>query len=84
VVNINQKNADLIMRGIEDFDYRSEQYYMLVDPSNDMLATTTFGASTALGLRVWSCRRAAEFDVMSTRTLILRGDGLGSSGGAKP
>jgi hypothetical protein len=21
VVNINQKNADLIMRGIEDFDY---------------------------------------------------------------
>ena len=25
VVNINQKNADLITGGIEDFDYRSEQ-----------------------------------------------------------
>jgi hypothetical protein len=25
VVNINQKNADLITRGIEDFDYRFEQ-----------------------------------------------------------
>jgi type 1 glutamine amidotransferase len=37
------KRDDLITRGIEDFDYRSEQYYMHVDPSNEMLATTTFG-----------------------------------------
>jgi uncharacterized protein len=34
--------ADPIMEGIEDFDYESEQYYMHVDPSNHVLATTTF------------------------------------------
>jgi hypothetical protein len=37
------KPDDPITQGIEDFDYRSEQYYMHVDPSNDVLATTTFG-----------------------------------------
>ena len=31
-----------VMQGIGDFDYRSEQYYMHVDPSNEVLATTTF------------------------------------------
>ncbi|WP_018700524.1 ThuA domain-containing protein [Amorphus coralli] len=31
-----------IMEGIGSFRLRSEQYYMLVDPSNDVLATTTF------------------------------------------
>ena len=30
------------MAGIGSFPYRSEQYYMHVDPSNDVLATTTF------------------------------------------
>jgi uncharacterized protein len=33
---------DPIMQGISDFPYRSEQYYMHVDPSNEVLATTTF------------------------------------------
>lgn len=33
---------DAVMAGIESFDYRSEQYYMHVDPSNEVLATTTF------------------------------------------
>jgi uncharacterized protein len=33
---------DPLMQGIEDFGYRSEQYYMHVDPSNQVLATTTF------------------------------------------
>ncbi|MGK9230803.1 ThuA domain-containing protein [Inquilinus limosus] len=33
---------DPVMQGIEDFDYRSEQYYMHVDPNNEMLAETTF------------------------------------------
>jgi hypothetical protein len=33
---------DPIVAGIGDFDYRSEQYYMHVDPSNEVLATTTF------------------------------------------
>lgn len=33
---------DPIVEGIERFPYRSEQYYMHVDPSNEVLATTTF------------------------------------------
>ncbi|MDC9826230.1 ThuA domain-containing protein [Devosia sp. ZB163] len=33
---------DPIMQGITDFPYRSEQYYMHVDPSIEVLATTTF------------------------------------------
>ncbi|MBV9998279.1 MAG: ThuA domain-containing protein [Verrucomicrobia bacterium] len=37
------RHDDPITRGIEDFDYHSEQYYMHVDPSNEVLATTTFG-----------------------------------------
>lgn len=40
-VNI-AKPDDPVMQGIGDFDYRSEQYYMHVDPSNEVLATTTF------------------------------------------
>ena len=40
-VNIVDK-TDPITEGIEDFDYESEQYYMHVDPSNHVLATTTF------------------------------------------
>lgn len=33
---------DPIMQGIGSFPYTSEQYYMHVDPSNEVLATTTF------------------------------------------
>lgn len=33
---------DPIMAGLHDFQMRSEQYYMHVDPSNEVLATTTF------------------------------------------
>jgi hypothetical protein len=40
-VNIAAR-ADTVMEGITDFAYRSEQYYMHVDPSNQVLATTTF------------------------------------------
>jgi type 1 glutamine amidotransferase len=40
-VNIVQPE-DPVTQGISDFDYRSEQYYMHVDPSNEVLATTTF------------------------------------------
>ena len=38
---------DPVMEGISDFAYRSEQYYMHVDPSNEVLATTTFGGAHA-------------------------------------
>lgn len=34
--------GDPIVAGLEDFDMHSEQYYMHVDPSNEVLATTTF------------------------------------------
>ena len=40
-VNISAAD-DPIMAGLSDFDYRSEQYYMHVDPSNRVLATTRF------------------------------------------
>ena len=36
------KPADPIMAGLTDFQVHSEQYYMHVDPGNDVLATTTF------------------------------------------
>jgi len=45
-VNIVQRD-DPVMQGIEDFDYRSEQYYLHVDPSNQVLATTTFSGAFA-------------------------------------
>jgi len=35
-------NDDPITAGLEDFAMRSEQYYMHVDPSNEVLATTPF------------------------------------------
>ncbi len=40
-VNISKPN-DPLVHGIGDFDYKSEQYYMHVDPANEVLATTTF------------------------------------------
>ena len=36
------KPEDPICCGIQSFPYRSEQYYMHVDPTNEVLATTTF------------------------------------------
>ena len=33
---------DPITRGVRDFHMQSEQYYMHVDPANEVLATTTF------------------------------------------
>jgi uncharacterized protein len=38
---------DPIMAGLESFAYRSEQYYMHVDPGNEVLATTTFSGEHA-------------------------------------
>ena len=42
---INQ--TDPITRGLTDFKMRSEQYYMLVDPFNEVLATTTYSGQSA-------------------------------------
>ena len=46
VVNIAPR-GDPITAGIRDFKFHSEQYYMHVDPSNEVLATTTFHTRTA-------------------------------------
>jgi len=40
-VNISAKN-DPVVAGLKDFRMNSEQYYMHTDPSNNVLATTTF------------------------------------------
>ncbi len=34
---------DPVVAGLDDFEMHGEQYYMLVDPGNRVLATTTFG-----------------------------------------
>ena len=41
------KPDDPIMQGIKSFPYHSEQYYMHVDPGNEVLATTTFSGEYA-------------------------------------
>ena len=41
------KPSDPIMKGLTDFRVHSEQYYMHVDPSNDVLATTAFSGRHA-------------------------------------
>lgn len=46
VVTISQ-TADPIVSGLKDFKVHSEQYYMHVDPSNEVLATTTFQTTSA-------------------------------------
>src|SRR5215468_8609602 len=38
---------DPIMAGLSGFEHRSEQYYMHVDPANEVLATTTFSGEHA-------------------------------------
>ena len=45
-VNIS-RHDDPVMAGLGDFDFRSEQYYMHVDPANEVLATTTFSGEHA-------------------------------------
>ncbi len=46
-VNITRPE-DPLVKGLHDFEIESEQYYLHVDPSNEVLATTTFtGEHTA-------------------------------------
>lgn len=44
-VNITNHD-DPITAGLDDFKMHSEQYYMQIDPSNEVLATTTFNGET--------------------------------------
>lgn len=39
---VDDKKDDPIIKGLEDFEIQSEQYYMHVDPAIEVLATTTF------------------------------------------
>lgn len=41
------KRGDPIVAGLDDFAMHSEQYYMHVDPANEVLATTTFHVQSA-------------------------------------
>ena len=45
-VNIT-KHDDPIVAGLDDFAMHSEQYYVHVDPANEVLATTTFNGDHA-------------------------------------
>jgi type 1 glutamine amidotransferase len=46
VVHLVQRD-DPLLAGLADFTFYSEQYYMHVDPSNEVLATTTFATAEA-------------------------------------
>jgi type 1 glutamine amidotransferase len=45
-VNITKRD-DPIVAGLDDFAMHSEQYYVHVDPANEVLATTTFNGDHA-------------------------------------
>ena len=45
-VNVTNRD-DPITKGLTDFKMHSEQYFMLVDPGNDVLASTTFSGEHA-------------------------------------
>ena len=79
-------HADPITAGLGHFQMHSEQYYMHVDPSNHVLATTTFefnGCTMPVAWkRTWGKGRvfysslghvAADFDVPEVLTIIERG-----------
>ncbi|HOU15867.1 MAG TPA: ThuA domain-containing protein [Anaerolineae bacterium] len=48
---VNIISDDPIVAGLDDFDMHSEQYYMHVDPSNEVLATTTFSGEHAYWIK---------------------------------
>ncbi len=79
-------HADPITADMDHFQVHSEQYYMHVDPSNHVLATTTFEYNgctmPVVWKRMWGKGRvfysslghvAKDFDVPEVLTLITRG-----------
>ncbi len=79
-------HADPVTAGLDNFRMHSEQYYMHVDPSNHVLATTTFefnGTTMPVAWkRMWGSGRvfysslghvAADFDTPEALTIIERG-----------
>ena len=79
-------HADPVTAGLEHFRMHSEQYYMHVDPSNHVLATTTFAGNgctmPVTWKRAWGAGRvfysslghvAADFEVPEALAIIERG-----------
>lgn len=79
-------HADPVTAGLNHFAMHSEQYYMHVDPSNHVLATTTFecnGCTMPVAWkRMWGKGRvfysslghvAKDFDVPEALTILRRG-----------
>jgi len=79
-------HADPVTAGLDHFPMHSEQYYMHVDPSNHVLATTTFACNgctmPVAWKRTWGAGRvfysslghvAADFQVPEALTIIERG-----------
>lgn len=55
-VKIDREKPHPITEGIPDFDVVSEQYYLHVDPGNDVLAYTDFPNPAVEGIRINPCR----------------------------
>jgi hypothetical protein len=79
-------HADPVTVGLKHFNMHSEQYYMHVDPSNHVLATTTFEFNGCTMPVVWKRTLgkgrvfysslghvAKDFDVPEALTIITRG-----------
>ena len=84
-INITNHD-DPITRGLSDFTFeKSEQYYMHVDPSNEVLATTTFDTGCVMPAawkRTWGKGRVfyasfghthEDFTVPEALEIVLRG-----------
>ena len=79
-------HADPVTAGLDPFDMHSEQYYMHVDPSNHVLATTTFAFNGCTMPVAWKRmygrgrvfysslgHAAKDFDVPQVLAIITRG-----------
>ena len=79
-------HVDCVTDGLDHFDMHSEQYYMHVDPSNHVLATTTFECNGCTMPVAWKRRWgqgrvfysslghvAKDFDVPEALTIQTRG-----------
>ncbi len=79
-------HADEITAGLDYFDMESEQYYMHVDPSNHVLASTTFEFNgctmPVVWKRMWGKGRVfysslghtpEDFDVPEAKEIVRRG-----------
>ncbi len=88
-------HADPITAGLDHFRMHSEQYYMHVDPSNHVLATTTFQCNgctmPVVWKRTWGAGRvfysslghvAKDFDVPEALTIQVRGTRWAAEGKA--